>query len=78
MCSTTGANHFFFRRAVPKRHFEKVILTNFISAYANLLQHFICTIFRLIEDYKKCTLRKEPVIAPFVARFKTATLRKSY
>ena len=42
-------------------------------ASAFLFAHFL-----LIEGYRKCTLRKEPVTAPFVEQFKTATLRKSY
>ena len=62
---------------VPNNQYEKVIQINFISTYTNLLQHFICITFLLIEDYEKCALQKEPVIAPFVGRFKTATLRKS-
>ena len=42
-------------------------------ASAFLFAHFL-----LIEGYRKCALRKEPVTTPFVEQFKTATLRKSY
>ena len=43
-----------------------------ISNFHGLLSaHFL-----LIEGYGKCALRKEPVIAYFVGRFKAATLRK--
>ena len=50
---------------------------NSIPSYRNLLKNFIFFHFLLLEDYEQGTLRKEPVIATFVERFKTATLRKS-
>ena len=50
---------------------------NFINICSNLLQHFIFTIFLLVKDYRKCALRKEPVIAPFEERFKVTTFEKS-
>ena len=46
--------------------------------YAKLSKHFIFAHLLLIEGYGKCALQKEPVIAPFLEWFKTATLRKSY
>ena len=58
--------HRSFCRANSNNHFEKFILKNLNSTYANLLQHFICTNFPMIEDYEKYALRKEPIIAPFV------------
>ena len=33
--------------------------------------------FLLIEGYEQGALRKEPIFAPFVERFKTGRLRKS-
>ena len=56
---------------------RKVFLINFISTYSKLLKHFIFPRFLLIEDYEQGALRKELIVAPFVERFKTATLRKS-
>ena len=60
-------------------YFETVWLVNFISSYFKLLEYFIfaLSLSLLIEGYEKCTLWKELVIAPFVERFKTATLRSS-
>ena len=62
-------------------YFETVWLVNFISSYFKLLEHFIfalsLSLSLLIEGYEKFTLWKELVIAPFVERFKTATLRSS-
>ena len=83
-CSTEGASFCYFRKAVSNNYFQKVFLITFISNYANsfeylliLLIHF-CSLDRKLEGYEKCALRKEPVIAPFVEWFKTATLRKSH
>ena len=42
------------------------------------LQHFNFARFQLTEDYGNCNLLKDSVIAAFVERFKTATLRNSY
>ena len=54
------------------------LLTNFISTYANSLQHFIFAHFLLTESYGKCALRQKPAIASFIERFKTGAMRKSY
>ena len=74
---TKGARHCSFCRAFSNKHFEKIILMNFISTDVNLLQHVIFTIFLVVKDYEECALRKELIIAPFVDWFKTVTLRKS-
>ena len=42
-----------------------------------MIKYFIFARFLLIEGYGKCVLRKEPIISPFVERFKAATLRKA-
>ena len=49
-----------------------MLLVNFIIPYSRLLKHFILPHFLLI-GYGNCALRKKPVIAPFIERFKTAT-----
>ena len=54
------------------------LLTNFISTYANSLQHFIFAHFLLTESYGKCALRQKPAIVSFIERFKTGAMRKSY
>ena len=64
--SPEGASYCCFRKAASNNFFHKVLLTNFISTYVNLLQHFIFAQSLLIEGYGKCALLKEPVIAPFV------------
>ena len=61
-CSMEGASYCCFRKAVSNNFFQQVLLINFISTYANLLQHFIFARFLLIEDYGKCVIRTEPVI----------------
>ena len=61
-CTMEGASYCFFHKAVSNNLFQQVLLINFISTYANLLQHFIFACFLLIEDYGKCALQKEPVI----------------
>ena len=76
-CFAKGASYCCFRKAVSNNAFQKILL-NFISFIISFLLAFCqggC--FLLIEDYGKNALRKELVIAPFVVRFKTATLRKS-
>ena len=37
-----------------------------------MLNHLIFADFWLIEDYQQSALRKEPVTAPFIGRFKKA------
>ena len=76
-CSTKDASCCCFCKAVSNKYFQKVLVINFISTYANLLQDFISAHFLLAEYYGKCALRKESVIGPFIKRCKTATLRKS-
>ena len=63
-CSMEGASYCCFREAVSNNFFQQVLLINFSSTYANLLQHLIFAHFLLIEDYGKCALRKEPLIGP--------------
>ena len=66
-------------RLYLKKSPEQVfVLMNFISPYSKLLKHFIFTRFLLTEGYKQGALRKELIVVPFVERFKTGTLRKSY
>ena len=60
-----------------KQVFENAFLINFISTYSKLLKYFILARFPLIEDYKQRALSKDLIVAPFVERFKTATLRKT-
>ena len=38
--SLEDASYCRFRKAVSNNFFQKVLLTNFISTYANLLQHY--------------------------------------
>ena len=51
---------------------------NFASTWNNLLKHWISAEFLLMEGYVQGALRKKPRIAPFVERFKTASLGRSY
>ena len=51
---------------------------NFASTWNNLLKRCISADFLLMDGYAKGALRKELHIAPFVERFKTATLEKPY
>ena len=51
---------------------------NFASTWNNLLKRCISAGFLLMEGYAQGALRKELHIAPFVERFKTATLEKPY
>ena len=76
-CSIKGASYCGFRKAVSSNYFQKVLLINFISTYANWLENFCFAHFLLIEGYRKYYLRKESAIAPFAERFKTAILKKS-
>ena len=48
-----------------------------MSTYSILLKHFIFARFLLIEAYEQGALLKDLIVAPFVERFKTATLRKT-
>ena len=49
----------------------------FASTWNKLFKHCISVEFLLVEGYLKGALRKELRIAPFVERFKTATLGMS-
>ena len=51
---------------------------NFASTWNNLLKYCISFDFLLMEVYVQGALRKELQIAPFVERFKTACLGRSY
>ena len=42
-----------------------------------MLKHFSFDRFLLIEDYEQGAQRKDLIFAPFIDRFKTATLGKS-
>ena len=48
-CSTKDASHCCMRSAVVDKYFQKVMLINFISAYANLLKNFSFAHFLLIS-----------------------------
>ena len=47
---------------------------HFASNWNKFFKHYISVEFLLVEGYVKGALRKELYIAPFVERFKTATL----
>ena len=51
---------------------------NFASPWNKLLKRCISVEFLLVKGYVQGALRKELLLAPFVERFKTATLGKSY
>ena len=51
---------------------------NFASPWNKLLKRCISVDFLLVKCYVQGALRKELLLAPFVERFKTATLGKSY
>ena len=51
---------------------------NFASTWNKLLKHCISVEFLLVKCYVQGALRKELPLAPFVERFKTATLGRSY
>ena len=51
---------------------------NFASSWNKLLKHCISANFLLMEGYVQAALRKDLRIAPFVKRFKRATLGRSY
>ena len=71
-CSTKGASHCCFRKAVSNNYFHKFLLINFTSTCSNWLNNFSLTHFVLIKGYGKYSLRIESVIPPFVEWFKTA------
>ena len=50
---------------------------NFASTWNNLIKHWISVDFFLVEGYGQGALRKDLRIAPFVERFKIATLGRS-
>ena len=72
--STKGASHSCFREAVSNNYFQKFLLINFTSTCLNWLSNFNFTHF----CYGKYSLRKESVIAPFIAWFKTARESSSW
>ena len=49
---------------------------NFIWTYSKLLKRLIFARFLLIECCEQGALRKELIVAVFVERFKTGTLRR--
>lgn len=57
---------------------QKVLLMNFINTLKYLLEFCIFVDSLLIVSCVLGTLRKELVIDPFIERFKTTTLKKSY
>ena len=71
-CPTEGSSYCCLQTTIFRKSFLITFdkyLRKFVSAFHSLV--------RRLEDYQKCDLRKEPVIAPFVERFKLATLKKS-
>ena len=52
-------------------------MINFASTWNNLPKHCISAEFLLMESYDQSALRKKLRIAPFVQRYKTATLGMS-
>ena len=50
----------------------------FSSTRIKIFKHCISVEFLLVEGYVQGALRKELCIAPFVERFKTAILGRSY
>ena len=71
-CSTKGASHCCFRKAVSNNYFQKFLQINFVSTCSNWPNNFSFTHFLLVKGYGKYSLRKESVIAPFIEWFKTA------
>ena len=65
-CSTKGASHCCFRKAVSNNYFQKFLLINFISTCSNWLNNFSFTHFLLMKGYGKYSLRKESVIASVI------------
>ena len=51
---------------------------NFASAWNKLFKHCISVEFLLMEGYVQGALRKELFIVPFIERFKTSNLGRSY
>ena len=51
---------------------------NFASAWIKLFKYCISVDFLLVEGYVQGALGKELFIDPFIERFKTATLGRSY
>ena len=47
-CSTEGTSYCCFRKAVSNNYYQKVLLDDFHSNYANLFQHSIFA--HLVED----------------------------
>ena len=62
-CSTKGASHCCFHKAVSNNYFQKFLLINFTSTCSNWINNFNFTHFLLIKGYRKYSLRKESVIA---------------
>ena len=58
-----------------KQQFEKVLVINFISTYANLLQRYVFAYFLLIKHHRKvCSMKG----ASHWSRFQSATFQESY
>ena len=73
-CSSKGAAHGTFCRALWTNYFEGVFLKEFASTWNNLLNHCTSAQILLIKALVQSALRKELSIAPFEERLKTATL----
>ena len=54
--SPEGASYCCFRKAASNNFFHKVLLTNFISTYVNLLQHF-CPVSTDRRLWKVCSTK---------------------
>ena len=57
-CSTKGASHCRFQKAVSNNYFQKFLLINLLSTCSNWLNNFSFTHFLLIKGYGKYSLRK--------------------
>ena len=51
---------------------------SFASTWIKILNHCTSVKFSLLEGYVEGALQKEMYVAPFVERFRTATLGRSY
>ena len=76
--STKKASYCYFHKTVSNNYFQKVLLINFVSTYANWLKDFSFTDILLTGGYQKYSLQKESVIFLFIEWFQTATLRKAF
>ena len=62
-CSTKGAAHCYFYRALSNRFFGKSLLIHFVIICNNLLKHIISVEYLLMEDDVQSAVQKELFIA---------------